>query len=72
MLSESLPPLYLYITKLFIDFIADAEASMADGLGLLAVFTFLLILSLIFRHLFFFYNAMFGVVMRKALTSFLY
>ena len=67
-----MPALYLYVTKLFIDFIGDPNADFNYGLTIFLIFSGLLILSLILRHLFYFHNAIFGVVMRKALTAFLY
>ncbi len=67
-----MPAIYLYITKLFIDFVGDPEADFNEGLTLFLIFAGLLVSSLILRHLFYFYIAIYGVVMRKALTSFLY
>ena len=64
--------MYLYITKLFIDFVGDPEATSTEGATLFAVFTSLLIIQILFRHLFFFYIAMFSVIVRKALTGVLY
>ena len=71
-ISGVLPPVYLYITKLFIDFVGDPQATMAEGAALFSVFAALLIIQIIFRHLFFFYLAMFAVVVRKAMTGILY
>ena len=65
-------PFYLYLTKDFIDFLGDPEADSSRGFLLMGSIFALLILTLLTRHYFYFTTMSFGVVMRKALTGFIY
>ena len=65
-------PFYLYLTKSFIDFIGNPDADDSQGICLIAAIFSLLILTLLLRHYFYFITMSYWVVMRKALTGFIY
>lgn len=65
-------PVYLYFTKDFIDFLGNPEAETSEGMMLLGLILGLLIVTLLLRHYFYFITMQYGVVMRKALTGFIF
>ena len=71
-LTESLPPIYLFVAKLFIDFLSDEDAELSHGLVLLGGFIILISLTVLMRHCYYFYAMSFGLTMRKTLTGFLF
>ena len=71
-IGDASPPLYYYLTKRYIDFLGDPTAPTSEGIPLVAGFSVLLIITLLFRHYASFHAVVLGIAMRKALTALLF
>lgn len=65
-------PLYLFVTKKFLEFLEDPKAHNSRGIWLVVAICTLMIISLLLRYYFTFSINAYGLVIRKALTGFIF